>query len=199
VSKTKETPTIKDSIVIHDLTPTLQQLLLQSKILHGTLTVTSLHTTTSIVINEYESRLQQDMVDYFLKLAPPDDRWSSSNSPHGDNDSFDEKDETSTSIRYLHNDIHLRPASAAEFQRCIDNGYTDIRNNLATLQAWREQEPINAHSHLLSMLVGSSSESLVIKAGKLQLGAWQSVMLVDLDALPPGKQRNIGVQLMGYT
>ena len=44
------------------------------------------HTTTAVTLNEHESRLIQDMRDYFARIAPPDDP-------------------------YLHNDIHLRPST----------------------------------------------------------------------------------------
>lgn len=48
------------------------------------------------------------------------------------------------------------------------------------MEEWRAQEPINAHGHLLSMLLGNS-EAVPVAAGRLQLGTWQSVLLVDLD------------------
>jgi secondary thiamine-phosphate synthase enzyme len=63
------------------------------------------------------------------------------------------------------------------------------------LQRWRDQEPINAHSHLLSMLVGSS-ESIPVVDGTMVIGQWQSVMLVDLDG---PRDRTVGIQLMGYS
>lgn len=48
------------------------------------------------------------------------------------------------------------------------------------MEEWRAQEPINAHGHLLSMLLGNS-EAVPVRQGCMQLGTWQSVMLVDLD------------------
>lgn len=48
------------------------------------------------------------------------------------------------------------------------------------MEEWRAQEPINAHGHLLSMLLGNS-EAVPVQEGRMQLGTWQSVMLVDLD------------------
>jgi secondary thiamine-phosphate synthase enzyme len=95
-------------------------------------------------------------------------------------------------VRYKHNDIDLRPDSAEEAQRCRDNGW-DIDNE-TELQRWREQEPINAHSHLLSMLVGSS-ESIPVVDGSMVIGQWQSVLLVDLDG---PRDRTVGVQFLGY-
>ena len=69
--------------------------------------------------------------------------------------------------RYLHNDIHLRDCP--------------------------QDEPKNAHSHLTAMLLGSS-ESVAIVAGRLMLGRWQSIMLVELDG---ARQRTVSVQVMG--
>ena len=62
------------------------------------------------------------------------------------------------------------------------------------LQRWRDQEPINAHSHLASMLVGSS-ETIPVCDGKMVLGQWQSVMLVDVDG---PRERTVGVQCIGF-
>jgi thiamine phosphate synthase YjbQ (UPF0047 family) len=168
----------RQAISVEDLTPTIVQLLELSKMQHGTITVLSRHTTTAIVINEQESRLAQDMADYFLSLAPPDERSPSPNA--------------TPDVRYKHNDLHLRPESAAERQRCQDNGWDIERPDI--LQSWRDQEPINAHSHLLSMMLGSS-ESIPVVDGKMVLGQWQSVLLVDLDG---PRDRTVGIQLMGY-
>ena len=64
----------------------------------------------------------------------------------------------------------------------------------AELQRWRDQEPINAHSHLAAMLVGSS-ETIPVCDGKMVLGQWQSVMLVDVDG---PRERTVGVQCIGF-
>eukprot|EP00741_Cyanophora_paradoxa_P001317 tig00000478_g1273.t1 len=58
-------------------------------------------------------------------------------------------------LHYLHNDLHLRPGIP-------------------------EDEPINAQSHLQAMTL-SQSETIPVFDGKLALGTWQSVMLIDLD------------------
>ncbi|KGF72781.1 hypothetical protein DO97_04625 [Neosynechococcus sphagnicola sy1] len=68
---------------------------------------------------------------------------------------------------YLHNDLHLRTVL--------------------------EDEPMNAHAHLMAMLL-STSEVVPIVDGKLALGTWQSVLLVELDG---PRQRTVSVQLMG--
>jgi thiamine phosphate synthase YjbQ (UPF0047 family) len=175
----------RQAISVEDLTPTLLELLEESKMQHGTITIVSRHTTTAITINEKESRLAQDMEDYFLQLAPPDERSGSSSSAAT-------AAAAKTNIRYKHNDIDQRPESDSERQRCLDNGWDISQPHI--LQAWRDQEPINAHSHLLSMLLGSS-ESIPVVEGKMVLGQWQSVLLVDLDG---PRDRTVGIQLLGY-
>ncbi len=68
---------------------------------------------------------------------------------------------------YLHNDIHLRDCPP--------------------------DEPQNAHSHLLAMLLGSS-EAIPIIEGELALGTWQSLMLIELDG---PRQRGVSLQAFG--
>ena len=144
----------RQAISVEDLTPTIQSMLQQSGMQQGVVHVLSRHTTTAITINERESRLAQDMQDYFLQLAPPDERSSAETAKKKD-------------TRYKHNDIDQRPDSMEEAQRCRENGW-DI-DDPAELQKWRDQEPINAHSHLLSMLLGSS-ESIPVVDGKMVIG-----------------------------
>ena len=143
----------RQAISVEDLTPKIISLLSESGMINGSINIISRHTTTAITINERESRLAQDMEKYFLSLAPPDER-SSANTAQKD-------------IRYFHNDIDKRPDSAEEAQRCRENGW-DIDDE-DELQAWRDQEPINAHSHLLSMLLGSS-ETIPVVNGDMVIG-----------------------------
>lgn len=164
----------RQMISVEDLTPKIVELLEDSLMQQGVINVISRHTTTAVCINERESRLARDMERYFLELAPPDERSSSSNAMAG--------------VRYFHNDIDQRPDSAEESQRCRDNGWNI--DNEEELQKWRDQEPINAHSHLLSMLVGSS-ESIPVVDGKMVIGQWQSVLLVDLDGPRDRTGKNI--------
>jgi len=69
--------------------------------------------------------------------------------------------------KYLHNDIALRD--------CPDD------------------EPENAHSHLIAMLLGSS-ETIPIENRKLQLGEYQSIMLFDLDG---PRERTVNIDVVG--
>ena len=68
---------------------------------------------------------------------------------------------------YLHNDLHLRDVP--------------------------EDEPINAHSHLMAITL-NNSEVIPIVDGKLALGTYQSVMLLELDG---PRQRQVFLQISG--
>lgn len=71
------------------------------------------------------------------------------------------------SDRYLHNDLHLRDVP--------------------------EDEPMNAHSHLMAMML-STSEVVPIVDGKLALGTYQSVLFFELDG---PRRRTVFCQLSG--
>lgn len=69
--------------------------------------------------------------------------------------------------KYLHNDLHLRDVP--------------------------EDEPINAHSHLMALML-NTSEAVPIVNGQLGLGTWQSILLFELDG---PRRRTVSVQLWG--
>lgn len=69
---------------------------------------------------------------------------------------------------YLHNDLHLRPGIPAD-------------------------EPRNAHSHLIALMLGNHL-SLPVHEGRLGLGRYQAVLLVELDG---PRSREVLVQLHG--
>lgn len=72
------------SIGIYNITGLIEKILAKTAINNGQVFVFSRHTTTALAINEYETRLLEDLKVYLKKLAPPDEK-------------------------YLHNDLHLRP------------------------------------------------------------------------------------------
>ena len=69
--------------------------------------------------------------------------------------------------KYLHNDLHLRDVPP--------------------------DEPENAHSHLIAMMLGNS-ETLAIVEGAAVLGTYQSLMALELDG---PRERKISIQVMG--
>ncbi|HEB77440.1 MAG TPA: YjbQ family protein, partial [Methylothermaceae bacterium] len=74
---------------------------------------------------------------------------------------------TPPEARYRHNDIHLRDCPP--------------------------DEPENAHAHLIAMMLGNA-EMLPVHQGRLDLGRWQSLLLVELDG---PRQRQVAVQIVG--
>ncbi len=72
-----------------DLTARVQAFIDEQGIRQGMLLVTSRHTTTALTINENESRLIEDIENFFSRLVPAD-------------------------APYLHNDIHLRDCDPDE-------------------------------------------------------------------------------------
>lgn len=71
------------------------------------------------------------------------------------------------SERYLHNDLHLRDVP--------------------------EDEPMNAHSHLMAMML-STSEVIPLVDGKLALGTYQSILFFELDG---PRKRTVFCQISG--
>lgn len=69
--------------------------------------------------------------------------------------------------KYLHNDLHLRVVPP--------------------------DEPMNAHSHLMAMML-NNSEVIPVAEGKLALGTWQSILFFDLDG---PRKRTVFVQISG--
>lgn len=61
-----------DGIDIHDLNPYLRAFCDDSGIRNGLLSITSHHTTTALAINEYESRLIEDVKVFLASMAPAD-------------------------------------------------------------------------------------------------------------------------------
>lgn len=79
---------------------------------------------------------------------------------------------------YLHNDLHLRSGPP---------GWPGGD------EAWRAQEPVNCHSHLIAMLLGAS-ECVPIYNGELCIGTWQSIIVAELDG---PRTRSISIQATG--
>ncbi len=52
----------------------------------------------------------------------------------------------------------------------------------------------NAHAHLLGLFM-SASLTIPIAAGRLALGAWQSIFLIELDG--PRDERQVRIQILG--
>ena len=133
----------QESIAACDISEDVSAVVKDSGVWEGTVTITSLHTTCAVSVNENEERLFDDMRNFLLKLAPPNNS-------------------------YKHNDLHLRVNIPPD-------------------------EPENAHSHLIAMMLGNS-EVTTVHTGKLALGRYQSILLLDMDG---PRERRLAVQIMG--
>ena len=132
-----------DSFEVSDISEKVSTVVKDSGILEGTVSITSLHTTCALTVNENEERLFDDIRDYFLRLVP-------------------------AKSAYKHNDLHLR---------------TNIPPD----------EPENAHSHLIAMMLGNS-EVVTVHSGELVLGRYQSILLLEMDG---PRVRTLAVQVVG--
>lgn len=89
---------------------------------------------------------------------------------------------------YLHDNLEDRPSTPEDAAKVAKNWD-------GTVDEWRAQEPINAQAHLCAMMLGSS-EVIPVSEGKLALGTWQSLMMVELDG---PRERTLAVQVTGRT
>lgn len=92
------------------------------------------------------------------------------------------------SYPWLHNDIDFRAGPP---------GYPGGDD---AWRAMRMQEPPNAHSHIIQFVVGTS-ETVPIHEGKMTIGTFQNIIIVDADGpaanLGSPKSRTICVQVQG--
>ena len=80
----------------------------------------------------------------------------------------------------------------AFFTRLVPPG-DKYQHNDIQLRDCPPDEPENAHSHLVAMLLGSS-EVVPVSEARLVLGQYQSVLLVELDG---PRERTVAVQVVG--
>ena len=83
-----------------------------------------------------------------------------------------------------------------ENESVLMNDFEFMLNNLISDKFSYDHDRIdnNARSHLMSFLL-SSSETLPIKNGKLDLGTWQSVFFIELDG--PRNNRTVTLTMVG--
>ena len=99
---------------------------------------------------------------------------------------------TTTAIAINENEERLVEDVKAFLNRLIPPADNYLHNDIA-LRDCPPDEPENAHSHLATMLLGSS-EVIAIVDTRLQLGQYQSVMLYELDG---PRSRKVNVQVYG--
>ena len=84
-------------------------------------------------------------------------------------------------LPYLHNDLDYRV------------GPEDWPGGDEAWREFRRTQPVNTHSHLIAMMLGTS-ESIPISGGEMKKGKYQSILMVDIDG---PKSRGIAVQITG--
>ncbi|BCO30730.1 hypothetical protein TspCOW1_08330 [Thiohalobacter sp. COW1] len=99
---------------------------------------------------------------------------------------------TTTALTINENEARLLEDVKAFFTRLVPPGDEYLHNDIQ-LRDCPPDEPENAHSHLVAMLLGSS-EVVPVSEGRLVLGQYQSVLLVELDG---PRERTVAVQVVG--
>jgi len=82
---------------------------------------------------------------------------------------------------YLHNDLDYRV------------GPPDWPGGDEAWREFRRTQPVNTHSHLIAMMLGTS-ECIPISDGAMKKGKYQSILVVDMDG---PKDRGLAVQITG--
>lgn len=100
---------------------------------------------------------------------------------------------TTTAIVVNENEVRLLADIAAYLTKLAPPGDRYLHNDLDLRPGIPEDEPENAHSHLMAMTLGNS-EVVPIVDGKLALGTYQAVMMVELDG---PRDRSVLCQIMG--
>ncbi|MFH1654742.1 MAG: secondary thiamine-phosphate synthase enzyme YjbQ [Pseudomonadota bacterium] len=126
-----------EPIELIDITKKIRKICKESGVNNGILSITTQHTTTSIIVNEKCEHLQKDMVNLLKDVVPE-----------------------------------------AEYHH--DRQPADLRSN--------------AHSHLMSMLLGSSV-TIPVSEGTLEFGDWQSIFFIELDG--PRAKRHVKIKVIG--
>ena len=127
-----------------DITDRLRELVAEAGIRFGFVNVQTLHTTTAIVVNEFEPLLLGDFSTLLQGVAPCD-------------------------AGYRHDDVTARTVNLTADER------------------------VNGHAHCRALILGASACLNVID-GRLLLGRWQRVFMVELDG---PRAREISVLILG--
>jgi len=100
---------------------------------------------------------------------------------------------TTTALVVNENEQRLLADIEALFLQLAPADRPWLHNDLHLRQGIPPDEPRNAHSHLIALMLGNHL-SLPVVAGRLGLGRYQSVLLVELDG---PRRRQVLVQLHG--
>ena len=127
-----------------DITDEVSEAVAASGVREGFVNVQSRHTTASVIVNEHEPLLLQDMERTLEQLAP-------------------------RTASYRHDDMSVRTVN-------VEPG-----------------EPPNGHAHCKSLFL-RASETLNVVEGRLDLGRWQRLFLLELDG---PRDREVSIRVLG--
>lgn len=149
------------------ITEKVQEVIKESEITTGTVTIQSHHTTASIWINENEKNLigPNKKLGYTADLSRVLDRFADPKEEYGHND-----------IRDANNPHGKRDTHLCEPDVC------GVIN-----------ECVNGHAHAQAMMLGCSA-TMIIENGNLVKGRWQEVMLIELDH---DRERKVTIMVQG--
>ena len=136
------------------ITSDIEEIIKKSGVKRGTITIQTHHTTAGLWVNENEKNLigPTEEIGYASDLRKVLDNFADPSLDYGHNDIF-----------HVHNKNGKRNTHLCEPD---ENGVIN--------------ECINGHAHAQAMIL-QSSISLIVEGGKLLLGRWQEVMLIELD------------------
>ena len=98
---------------------------------------------------------------------------------------------TTTALVVNENEQRLLADIEAFFLRLVPPAHPWLHNDLHLRPGIPPDEPRNAHSHLIALMLGNHL-SLPVHSGRLGLGRYQAVLLVELDG---PRQRQVLVQV----
>ena len=130
----------------------------------GIVTISSMHTTCAIMVNENEHFLCEDLLEHLNTLVPP-------------------------TGEYGHNNLDKRPATERDAEAIRKNQY----GGFGSIDEFMKNEPVNAHAHIQSILVGNAT-SVGVDNGQLLLGSWQSILMLELDG--PRQNRRVSISCL---
>lgn len=168
ISKTQNfTYDTKHRLHFIDITNEIQNFVKKSKVKTGSVVIQTHHTTCGIWVNENEKNLiaSENDLGYVSDIQKVLDRFANPKEKYNHDD-----------IRDINNPKGKRNTHLCEINK--DGTISECRNGYA---------------HAQNLLI-QSSLSLIIKNGKLLLGKWQKVMLVELDN---SKKRKFTVLVQG--
>jgi thiamine phosphate synthase YjbQ (UPF0047 family) len=143
----------KERLQFINITNNVRDFVKESKIDKGTITIQTHHTTCSVWINEDEKNLiGGDEIDHEGDLRRVLDRFANPKEKYGHNDIADSRNPGGMRNTHL-----CEPDEKGVCHECI-----------------------NGHAHAQGMIL-QSSINLIIENGKLVLGKWQEVLLIELD------------------